>query len=542
MARSHRRLLVAIVAVGCLLRIAYLAELSDLPAWTHERGDEHYYVGVAETLSDCWRCEPCQPFHLSPLYTVALALEWELFGDSPLAWRVAQAGLGLLTALLLGAVARRRWGGGAGIWATGLYLFGGTPLFYEGNLSVAALASFLICLLLYLVQRWEDLEGDIAGWRWWLPAGVVVGCATVTRPNAVLLLVPLMIMPWLLRRVLSVRKRLALTIAMPLVALAVTIPTTVYNHSCSEELTWVTDTGGMNFFIGNHHGALGTFDVPERVPEATDVYAQAQAFWWQAEQEVGRELTRGEVSRYWFGQGLEEIGEDPTGWLALEWTKLRLVFNDQELSNTRSYSFRDELMLTLGPWLVQIGYLVPFAVIGIFIWITRWRGEWLPLGFTAVMTAALLSMFVLGHYRQVLYPLFVLAAVYGIRYLFVLWRQGERKLLLLALAGVLLLAFFSNRDVLGTSWADQAYQHATALHHLEQEEDAEKWYRAALNDEPGHRSATWNLAILLTNQGRVEEAVYYWIEAIKLADADGDAERRDRALLLLRQISTGTEE
>ena len=533
MARLHRRLLLALVVGGCLLRVAYLVELSGLPAWTHERGDEHYYVAAAAELFDNGACEP---FHLSPLYTLSMAVERQLFGDNPLVWRLGQAGLGLLTALLLGAVARRRWGERAGLWATGLYLFGGTPLFYEGNLSVATIASFLITLLLYIVQRWEDLESEATGWRWWLAAGFVVGCAIVARPNAVLLLVPLMFMPWVMRGALPMRIRLALTIALPLTALVITVPATVYNYSCGRELVWVTDTGGINFFIGNHREALGTFDVPDRVPGATDVYSQAEAFRRQAETEVGHPLTRRETSRYWLSQGLREIAEDPAGWLALEGNKLRLVFNNQELANTRSYAFRGQLMWTLGPWLVQIGYLAPFVLIGIFFWIARWRREWLPLGFTVAMIGALLLMFVLGHYRQVLFPLFVLAAVYGAIGLRGLWRNGRRGLLLVALVTVLVVAPFANRDVLGTSWADQAYQHATALHHMGLEEEAEHWYLAALNDKPGHRSATWNLAILLTNQGRAEEAAERWIEAIRLAEVDGDEERRDQALSFLRQL------
>ena len=536
MSRSSRRILLAIIVGGCLLRIAYLVELSGLPAWTHTRGDETYYVESADRLLGA---DDCEPFHLSPLYVVALATERSMFGDNPLAWRLAQAALGVLAALLLGAVARRRWGDLAGLWAVGLYLFGGTPLFYESNLTVAPLAGFLIVLLLYVLQRWEDAEHDVPGWRWWIAAGVVVGCAILARPNAVLLLPPLMIAPWLTRRRMLTRGKVAQTIALPLMALLVTVPTTAYNYTCGRELIWVTDTGGTNFFIGNHRGALGTFEVPERVPDATNVTTQADAFRRLAESEVGHELTRGEASRYWIAQGFHEIAVDPAGWLALEWSKLRLVFNDQELSNTRSYAFRDELMLTLGPWLVQVGYLAPFAVIGMLFWMRKWRREWLPLSFTVAMVGALLVMFVLGHYRQVLYPLFVLASVHGAAQLALAWRDGRRRLVLWAMVIATAVAVFSNRDVLGTSWADEAYRHATALHQMGQEDPAEEWYLKALLDQPGHRSATWNLAILLTNQGRTEAAVHRWNQVLVLAEADGDLLRYQEALSYLQRLVRG---
>ena len=544
-------------------RVAYLNELSDLPAWDHPRGDELVYVDAADDLVEGSACEP---FHMSPLYIGFTAAVRAVSGTGPVTWRAVQTLLGLLTAMLLGGVARRRYGEWAGYGAAGLYLFSATAIFYESNVAVATLTSTLLVVVLYCTQRWLDalIDSNPAPqrWLWWLLASAAVGLAVTARPNALFLLFPLTLAPWLVRpKAVStstgvssesaapssssspsrstspVPSRLLHTLAALLTAMAVTAPVTLYNHHCSGEVIWITDTGGTNLFIGNHRGATGAFAVPERVPGAHDLRHQEAAFALVAEQETGRSLSRSEVDQYWVDQTLEEISADPGQWLGLMGLKLALIFNGRELSNNRSYPFRDELMTSLGPWLVRIGYLLPLAVIGLFGWLARPRKELFPLGFTLAYVAALALVFVIGRYRHVLLPLFVLAAVYGAKMMWDLWRARSRTWFLAGILVAVVAAIQLNTVILETSRAAEAYKHAYALHIRGDLDDAEHWYLEAIDEEPEHLSSLKNLAILFTDSNRVAEAIERWNQLLRAADRVGDEGRAAEAQYFLHQLS-----
>lgn len=515
-----------LVSLGVAARVLLLAELSTLPDWTHARSDEAYYLAAARA----WAAgEGCEPFHMSPLYVVLLATLEGTVGLSPLSWRIAQAVLGLGSALVLAAYARRVWDRRTALWALGLSLICGPLLFYESVLAVATLASTLMIVALYCAERGRG--PGLASEPWWAAAGMVFGLAMLARPNAALLVLAAMLCPWMSPAPLAFRLRRSLTVAA--LAFAVTLPVTWHNTRCSGEIVWITDTGGLNVYIGNHRGANGLFNVPPRVPEATDLESQARAFTAVAEREAGRTLTRGEVARHWTRATLDEIRADPLAWLRLLARKLVLVFQGEDFSNSRSYAFRDELMHGMGPWLVQWSYLVPLAWLGLGVWLRAPRRHWLHLSFTLAYIVALVAVFVLGHYRQVLVPLFVLAAVEGGKALAGSVRTGARTRLLRQLLVVLAGAVCSQWPVYETSWADEAFKHAYALHVQGNTHAAESWYRRALTEAPDHRAARRNLAILYTNTGRTGDAVPLWRELLAEARARGDAQATAEAEFFL---------
>lgn len=522
-----RTLLRWLLAAGVVYRIAYLAELSTLPAWTHARSDELYYLEAARTLGST-----CEPFHMSPLYVSWLAALSSMFGTGPLIWRLPQVAMGVASAWLLGEVARRRSGELAGLWATGLYLFCGPLIFYESNLAVATFASTAMVAALYCLQRWSDSESP--GLRWWIGASVAVGVGTIARPNAILLLVPIALLPWVARRTAALRHKILLFAMAPAFALLVTAPVTLHNARCGDEVVWVTDTGGMNLYIGNHRDANGVFNVPPAVEGARSVSSQDRAFVEVAQRELGRPLSRAEAARYWRDRALDEIVADPGRWLVLLVTKLGLLLNAEEFSNTRSYAFRGELMVSLGPWLVQIGYLVPFALLGAAVWLRAPARHFLPLGFTAAYLVAHMGFFVLGHYRQVLIPLWILAAIDGGRWLVAQIRSRYRSTTAAGLAVLVAGTVFTHWSILEAPRADEAFKHGYALHQRGDLAEAERWYQEALAERPDHPSARRNLAILYSRAGAHERARLLWEAILRDAEAAADEQRVAEARHFLR--------
>src|SRR4029077_19444262 len=95
-----------------------------------------------------------------------------------------------------------------------------------------------------------------------------------------------------------------------------------------------------NFYIGNRRGASGRYE-PLRWGEGSAESERTDAIE-LAQQATGRRLSSGEVSRYWFGQGLDYIRTEPRDWLRLMGAKLSYLVNATEIADTEDqYSWGD---------------------------------------------------------------------------------------------------------------------------------------------------------------------------------------------------------
>jgi 4-amino-4-deoxy-L-arabinose transferase-like glycosyltransferase len=527
------------VLAGLAFRALYLWELSTLPAWDHARGDEAYFLRTAAALSE-GSFE--RPFHMSPLYTGFLALLQGIFGTSPLVWRSAQVLLGVTGCLLLAATARRLLGPWAGAWALGLSLFCAPLIFYESNLAVATLAGTLLISILYCALRWRDARASLdapnatRGTGWWAAAAALTGLAITARPNAALLLAPLALFPWLQLPGAPARQKLLLCAMVPVVALAVTSPVTWHNLRADPDPIWITDTGGANFFIGNHRQSTGSFNPPPGLEAAADIETQEAAFRAVAVKELGGEPSRAQVSAYWTRRTLAEIAADPGRWLRLLGRKLLMVFNAEDIANNRSLSFRSELMLSLGPWLIQLGYLLPFALLGIGLWLTRPREFFLPLSFTLCYVVALMLIFVIGRYRQVLIPLFILAAVSGMHWIYVRSRSRDTRRLLVGLVFCGAMVVVCGLPLLEDPWAQHASRHAQALHVRGDLKQAEHWYLRTLDRNPKQPTATKSLALLYEQTARLDRAEVLWRQLLEDSRLRGDRAHEETARAALERL------
>ena len=152
--------------------------------------------------------------------------------------------------------------------------------------------------------------------------------------------------------------------------------------------------GGANFYIGNNAEATGTYKAPPFV-RPNPAY-EADDFASEASQRAGRTLSPGEVSRYWFGEGLRRWKTAPADSLRLLVHKLGLLLNRFEIPDNQS---PEVVRLVAAPGLawgvIGFGVLLPFAALGCL-------GRSPFLSFVALSNAGLLStalFFVVGRYR-----------------------------------------------------------------------------------------------------------------------------------------------
>lgn len=522
----------ALILFGAaLIRLASLAAAAELPSFTHLRLDALLYHEAGRDIAAGDLSLGDGVLHMSPLYSYLVGAVYAVFGDGPWAIRLVQLGLGVATVGLVYLSAEMLWNRAWAIAAGATAALYGPLVFYESWLLVATLAAFLHALLLWLTLR--AMRSNTR--RAWLAAGLVCGLAVLARPSALLLLGALAVAVLLATRVWRAR-----VIAGALVlagCFAVIAPITARNLAVGGELVLVTDSGGLNFYIGNSRGAIGTFRIPEGLPEATNAVAQFDAFAELAERTEGRELSSAEINSYWYGRSWSDVADQPGRWLRLLVEKAWLFWNGRELPNTADYTFNRRLNPVLGLPLVQMWWLSPLALLGLLAMIARRdRAERVVALFIIAQLVALVAFFVLAHYRLPAVPALILAAFAGIR-LFAAAARRRRWPLLGGSAAVviagLVIALWPKLD---KPFDDEWFKLGFAYHQQGDLDDAASSYLEALAINGDNISAHNNLATLYQTLERRDLAEAEWLEVARIGEQRDLDEHRRRAAAALEAI------
>ncbi len=437
-----------ILAIAAAVRLAAAMTLDGHPLLQPAGDlDTAVYVRLAQQVAGGdWLLRDGRAFYVSPLYLYFLALVFAGARDSAalLTARVVQAIVGAAAVALVRDTARRWLGGRAADIAALLAATCGVFVYYEVQILQAALDPALTALGAWLLTRaWLDGQPG-----WWFATGAALGLHALNRPNmlawaVVAPLVAVVASAWArrargddgivdeprrtrradtasrwgdLRRAVRGRRASAAPLLALLGAALVIAPVTVRNAIQTGEAMLITSHGGLNFYIGNHAGADGTYQIvpgitPSIAGQARDARAVASAA-------LGRTVSDADASRYFAGEAFAWIRREPIAAVALFARKLAWTLNAIELSLNGSYAFlaHDETtvltFLPVGPWL-----LLPLGLVGLWLGArvqptqTR-RAAWAAwIAFVPVYAAAVALFFVSGRYRlPILVPLTLAAA------------------------------------------------------------------------------------------------------------------------------------
>lgn len=137
-------------------------------------------------------------------------------------------------------------------------------IFYSFFLETAFVSVMLLSenlywlLLLSLVYALIKIKKN--GNRLEVLAGIILGLLILTRPTAIIFILPIIV--WLLFRNLNLKSigRVVLLILFLLITL---LPWNVRNYKIYNQFVFSYTDGGMNFWMGNHVGSGGTYRVPK---------------------------------------------------------------------------------------------------------------------------------------------------------------------------------------------------------------------------------------------------------------------------------------
>ncbi len=502
--RRERWCLAAILLAGAGLRAAYLRAALEWP-WHREVllvGDGAVYHDAARRIlsGSPWGVPISWQ---DPLYPTFLALATKITGSDLAGPLAVQHALGVLSAWLAWAIARRMGGGVAGLVAAALAALSPVPIFYEGLVEKSAPGIFLFGL-----AAWGLGSGLARGSAGLLVAsGIALALTALLRGNA-LLVIPAAALAILLARprpISAVRALLAFTIGIGLVF----GPTMSRNRVITGSLALTAGQGGANFWLGNQAGnRTGTFQPPRFLRD--DPRFEESDWKAEAERRAGRMLEKGEVSRFWFEEGLRTWWQAP-GFAVRNTVRKALLFVSAiELPDTQTFPFFRERFAILRLPLPGMGPICALAIVGAALSLGAWRARAPEIALLLGYAGSVTLFFVLGRYRVVALPL--LAAFAGV-----------------AAGGIVEMARRRDVRALGAAVAALALSAGIA-------------YRARAPER--YAFPYFNLAFALSQQGRYEEAAGPLARGLtldphsiaggeleaRIAMARGDLPRADAAL------------
>jgi tetratricopeptide (TPR) repeat protein len=549
----------AVFSAALVVRLVHIWQIRRSPFFDVLLGDARAYDDWARRIAGGdWVGRDV--FYQAPLYPYFLGVIYRVAGRDLLVVRVCQAIVGSASCALLALAASRIFSRPVGVIA-GLALALYAPaIFFDGLLQKSVLDVFFVCLMLWLMSKVvpsPNVErAEIATNRHitlrsdpprratsfqFLGLGLAVGGLSLTRENAMVFLVVIVV--WTLARAGTLRSRMRLAGAFAVGVALVLVPVATRNAVVGGGFYVTTSQFGPNLYIGNHTGADGTY-APLRFGRGSPEYERQDATD-LAQRAAGRPLTPAEVSSYWTRLALDFMTSQPGAWLRLVGRKVALVWNATEMLDTESQDAYEEWStpLKLASWVGHFGVLVPLAFLGACAtWPDR-RRLWVFHAMIAGYAASVVLFYVFARYRYPLVPLLILLASAGIA------SKPWRAPWWIAATAVVavganwpLLSKDLMRAITETNLAtalqedgraDEAIVHyrraiafrsdyapafnnlGSALRATGQTAAAISTYERALALEPGYAEVDYNLANALTDAGKLDRAIDHFHRALQ---------------------------
>jgi len=519
-----------VVAAAFFLRLIYLWQIDAIPLFYYLAGDGRTYDEWGQRIANGdWLGQGV--FYQAPLYPYFLGILQYVFGHNLWLIRFLQIILGAISCGLIFRIGERLFSRSAGVAAGLVLAFYAPAIFYDGLIEKSILDLTLLSLGLFFLLLLDDER-----WSKWLGGGGLIGLLGLSRENA-LILVPV-VAAWIVihyrERALALRGRwLGLFLAG---ALLVLFPVGLRNLLIGGEFRLTTSQFGPNFYIGNNALADGTYgSIRNVIHEAQLEGPDAQRL---AERALGRALTPGQVSSYWYERALEYISAQPVQWLRLLGFKWLLVWNAREVEDSDDFYIYQNWswLLALLAWFGHFGVLAPLACVGIVLTLRQWRQLWLLYAIIVSLAASVAVFYVFGRYRYPLVPLLTLFAGAGIVESYRLFRQRAWRALAPPVVLALAIATLINWPLQKVSGAGAAgYNNlANALAKQGKVNDAIRAAEQALKVQPDYGIAHYNLGNLYMQTGRPDLARRHFEEALRLLPNYADAHSNYGQLLAER--------
>ena len=525
MVRSTRFFCGVLLLATLALRLGYLWEHRASPFFDAPIVDAQTFLNQALASGPFWGGD--EPYWQPPLYIYLLTFVcWLLPTSYFVGIRLVHAGLGVLSCLLVYALARHAFGEQVGRIAGVMVALCGSLLYFEGELLAVPVEVFLNLLLLYsLLLAWRRDRGCD-----WVLAGLIAGLAALTRPTILLFI--LAFCAWTLwhRRRSAYRSLFSFIVPIALVIL----PVTYRNWTIEPDLVFISSNAGVNFYIGNNA------DYERTVSLRPGMQWEAMV----AEAENSEHETAAAQSAFFLGKAFDYIAAQPLDYLGLLCKKGFHFWSGPETKRNQDIYYARQhsriLSLLLWDWHVSIpfGLIGPLSLLGLGL---SARGESKPpiallRLYALVYTASVVLFFPAARYRMPVVPVLIAFAAFAAFQLYLgVRRRAYIRTAVLAVPLVGLLALCNLAEATPTAEDAQLYFDLGEVH-LRKRDYAQsaRYSRRALELDPEYNYARHNLAVAYFHQERYGESEREALHTL------AENPRRDDTRVLLGRIYQAT--
>jgi Tfp pilus assembly protein PilF len=528
--------LLAIAALALGVRLIYLIQFSDNPAFNLFIHDSALFNHLAQRIQIHGLIQD-HAFYIAPLYPYFFALVQTLFNDSLLALRIIQSLLGIGTALCVFKLGEKAMNKITGVIAAIIAATYAPFLFFESQFLGTSLVTFLITASITLLVY---VKYSKTGILFAFASGVLFSLAVTGRPNLILV-APVIPAYFILKKPLTSLniKYTGITLLGLLIPLALT---SVHNYLSERNPSPLTTHGGINFYIGNHENADGTWLAPEGF-EASVSSINLEESKRIAEEKSETSLSPGQVSKFWTREAFMFIIHHPFQWFGLMGKKFLLFWSSFEIPLNFDYHFYSRFSWYLRIPFFNLIFIMPFAIVGLLLNLPHVKKYWLLYSIIGLGCLSIIMFFVSGRYRIPLMPFLILMAASGMVSIWNIIRQREKRryawpvlLILLFVGGTISTYAFVRQS----NPANDYYNLSLAHINNENYEQAIIWARRAIDADSSYVNAYYNLGIALMRTQQYEEAMDAFQNVIERSPNDAGGHRNMGALYLVaKEYQTG---
>ena len=423
--------------VTLIVRAVYLIQFVRSPMFGYLRADQRYYFQWAQEIAaGHWLGK--EVFEQAPLYPYLLGIAFSIVGERIVLVLMAQLLLGALSCALLYKCGERLFGKPTGVVAGLLMATYGPELFYEGMILKSFLSPVLTTVALYAALCYRDRQQAS---RLWL-IGAAVGLACLERECHILLMLPITVWIWQtpLPSLSGMKTRFSRLCQLAVGFGLMLVPSTLHNFTVGGQFVAVTAGGGEVFYIAHGADAKGFYSAPQFV--TGNPFLEHEDFRREAERRTGQKLTRGESSRFWFGEAKRSVLANPMRTLRLTGEKFVILFNDYEVPDGENFTVtrRFVSLLKVLPTFAWIGGL---GLVGIAVSLLRIRSAWLVVAFAGIHAFTVLLLYNFGRFRIGMMPPWILLAAAALTWVISPSQTRSLKSVSLKLASILSVGLIS---------------------------------------------------------------------------------------------------
>ena len=305
-------------------------------------------------------------------------------------------------------------------------------------------------------------------------------------------------------------------IVLPLI-IGVMLPlgfTGLRNKIVGGDWIWISAQQGLSFYVGSNPKATGLFDNPCFIRPTHQGQDEDQVM--VAEILAKRPLTPAGVSRFWHGQALSFMKNQPRDYLRLFGKKFKLFFTETEAA------YEIDLLLQRDwkrLWDINPFYLMcPLALVGMAA-AQRKRRQTIYLDFMILSQLIFTLVFFLTHrHRTGIFPILIIYESFCVFWLADQLRSKNFKRLSLAVGFFVLFLFaFRPQAMAAEEVAFYWWTKSGAVYEKRQDlSKARECYSKALGIRPADTNAMYNLANAFAIDGDFASAKEYYQKILSL--------------------------